>query len=77
MSKSGKLPFFGHMYFVCSNGGDVSSAYNCLEFSSRSPRTHQELFMPLFRCERYDQPHLGDRNYDDYSYERWTWQELG
>ncbi len=33
--------------------------------------------MPLFRCERYDQPHLGDRNFDDYSYERWTWQELG
>ena len=37
----------------------------------------QELYIPLFRCERYDQPQLGDRNFDEYSYERWTWQELG
>lgn len=33
MSKSGKLPFFGHMYFVCSNGGDVRSASNCLHLN--------------------------------------------
>jgi hypothetical protein len=37
----------------------------------------QELYIPLFRCERYDQPHLGDKNFDEYSYERWAWQELG
>jgi hypothetical protein len=43
-------------------------------FPTPSP---QELFIPLFRCERYDQPQLGDRNYDEYNYERWTWQELG
>jgi hypothetical protein len=43
-------------------------------FPTPSP---QELYIPLFRCERYDQPQLGDRNYDEYSYERWTWQELG
>jgi hypothetical protein len=80
MSKSGKLQFFGHMYFLCCNGCEVSACTTrCCETSifARRHALHQELYIPLFRCERYDQPQLGDKNYDDYSYERWTWQELG
>jgi hypothetical protein len=69
------------MYFLCSNGDDVSAAQPPphVNFPRIFPRDFfdQELFIPLFRCERYDQPQLGDRNFDDYSYERWTWQELG
>ena len=29
MSKSKKLPFFGHLYFVCSSFDDVSAAKDC------------------------------------------------
>jgi hypothetical protein len=51
MSKSKKLPFFGHLYFVCSSFDDVSAAKDCqlvnVFFSHPFPTGAVYSFVPM------------------------------